>query len=563
MKMTVRLKLYLAFGFLILLTTALGIYSIYSINAIDTKAVELDSNWLPGVDRIHRVYEGVVNLRKAEYKFIVENDSTQALTEMQTYSQQVEDTMNEYEKTIQDETDRALFKKTKEDWSQYLVEHQTLVKARQQDTASALLIINGSSKQAEIALDESLHALINYNKEHADKTSLEATDFAKHAVTLLIIVSIVAILIGLITAYVIAQGISKMVRELLSISDKIAHGDMTEEIKVISNDDLGLAAESFNIAIRNTKDLLRGILLQVSTIKESGETLSASAEEISAQSEDVKFSTQEIASGMQENSASTEEVLASSQLIIGSTEKLVKMAQEGQNNANNISNRARELKLTSEKSAINAQKLYAQKQETILKAIEEGQVVNEIETMAGVISGIASQTNLLALNAAIEAARAGENGRGFAVVADEVRKLAEQSAVTVSAIQDVIKKVKQAFTNLSTNTADVLEFINGDVTQDYETMVSTGVQYQNDAQFISNLVNEFTASSEEISASIEQIVRTIESIASSTEQSTASSMQISNTMNQVSTAIEDVARIAQSQSQLALELNGMVNKFSL
>lgn len=58
------------------------------------------------------------------------------------------------------------------------------------------------------------------------------------------------------------------------------------------------------------------------------------------------------------------------------------------------------------------------------------------------ITMIAEQTNMLALNAAIEAARAGDSGKGFAVVAEEVRKLAEQSAATVSRIDQIMDQIK-------------------------------------------------------------------------------------------------------------------------
>jgi methyl-accepting chemotaxis protein len=73
-------------------------------------------------------------------------------------------------------------------------------------------------------------------------------------------------------------------------------------------------------------------------------------------------------------------------------------------------------------------------------------LIADIQSVAGIISGIASQTNLLALNATIEAARAGESGRGFAVVANEVKALAAQTEDATASIKQRIEEVSQAMT---------------------------------------------------------------------------------------------------------------------
>ena len=325
-----------------------------------------------------------------------------------------------------------------------------------------------------------------------------------------VVLIVVVILVG-----GIAADITKTLRLVMDQIKIIAGGDFTKEMKqscLSRKDDFGELANALKTMRTTMQQLIGEVKTDSGNIDLVVQDINANISSLNSEIEDVSATTEELAASMEETAASADQISMMSQEIETAAKGIATRAQDGAEEAEEIHKRASE---TKDAASENRQKVANMLQEIrggLETALEEAKVVDQIGVLAESILNITGQTNLLALNASIEAARAGEAGKGFAVVADEIRNLAEQSQDAVANIQSVTDSVSKAMTNLSVDANKLLSFVDTEVVGSFDMFEQMADAYNNDAANVNDLVADFSATSEELLASIDGVLEAIKGI---------------------------------------------------
>lgn len=407
----------------------------------------------------------------------------------------------------------------------------------------------------------------NYTDHIDDQIAAVKADFSNYASERRTVFSAAAfiegaILVALLIAIIIS--IVKPLQKAIESLKQMEQGDFSHALDanlLKQQDDFGQLAvslESMRTEVGRLIGAVKEEALEItSMVQEIDENITALDEEI----ESVSATTEELAAGMEETAASSEEINAMSHEIESAAKSIAVRSQDGATEADGIRERAVSIKTTTDENDRRTKQVHGEINSGLTKALEDIKVVDQIEVLAESIMEITGQTNLLALNASIEAARAGEAGKGFAVVADEIRVLAEQSKAAVVHIQDVTQNVVGAVENLANGAKQLLEFVGTDVVQNLAEFSQIADSYSQDAERVDSLVTDFSASSEELLASINGVMDAITEVSKAATEGATGTSDIAEKTGVVVTRASEIKEKAAAAHASADELQKNVERF--
>ena len=385
----------------------------------------------------------------------------------------------------------------------------------------------------------------------------------KKAITL-IGACVAMLVIVAVLVFMIAQDITKSLKKVVAEIEVIAGGNFAHRMQdnmMKRKDDFGQLAGTLETMRESICGLLSQVKIEAANIDTVVEAMDSSISNLNGEIEDVSATTEKLAASTEETAASTEQINSMTQQIDGAAKEIAIRAQDGATEAEEIHKRAAQTKEATVENRQKVQTMLGEIRGRLEQALEEAKVVEQIGVLADSILAITGQTNLLALNASIEAARAGEAGKGFAVVAEEIRVLAEQSKDAVANIQAVTENVDNAVANLANDSNRLLDFVDTDIVKSFDNFEKMADDYNMDASKINDLVSDFSATSEELVASISNITEAIEGITSASNDSAAGTTNIAQKTVSIAGESAEVMKGVKTAEASAGELRKNVSNF--
>lgn len=385
----------------------------------------------------------------------------------------------------------------------------------------------------------------------------------KKAATMIAACVVMLIIVAILIA-MISRDITKSLKKIKEQFDIIAGGNFARKMQkpmLKRKDDFGQLANELEKMRESVRSLLAQVKIEAANIDTVVESIDSHVFNLNGEIEDVSATTEQLAASTQETAASAEQINGMTQQIEEAAREIAIRAQDGATEAEEIHQRATQTKDETVANRMKVKQMLSEIRQGLEKALEDAKVVEQIGVLADSILAITGQTNLLALNASIEAARAGEAGKGFAVVAEEIRVLAEQSKDAVANIQAVTENVNHAVRNLTSDSNRLLDFVDTDIVESFNNFEKMADDYNLDAAKINDLVSDFSATSEELVASITNITQAIDGISSASNDSAAGTTNIAQKTVSIASGSAEVMKGAKDAESSAEELRKNVNNF--
>ena len=563
--LTIRKKLFLVFGLLIIIFICNGIYSAFSLSRINDGALRIATEHLQGVLAASESSNALANYRQGEYAIVTATTLPNRVRAAQTTKKlgdQLDITFDAIEPKLSGDTAEE-FRSMRQSWNSYKKNSALLIQLAENGQAPEAVKLLDRSASDYDTITNKLGVVVDDRKDFINKETIAAAaaEYSRTKVILTISILIVVLLSGFMAIY-LSSNIHKSIRYLMDISKEVANGNLTVEVNAKTEDEFGILTNAYKDTIANLRTL-------IDHIQKTSENVAAFSEELTANAQQSAQATQQVAESISNVAASTNQQGTS---VSSSTKDIREMSDDirsFEENAASSSESAHHVESIASDGKTAIDGAVMQMNEITASVTESASVIQklterstEIGQISDTISSIADQTNLLALNAAIEAARAGEAGRGFSVVAEEVRKLAEESGQAAQQIANLIASIQtdtqQAVQRMQKGTEDVQS--------SKDVVGKAGEAFQNITNAVGSLTNNAEMILEAAKRSVskaEQLVLVMDGVNQTGRDVAAETESVSAATEEQSAAMDEIAGASQKLAVLAQDLQDSTAKFKL
>lgn len=538
-----------------ILSVLSNVMAVNNIRKVNRNASRIADDCMNSISELSAIENETQSIHKLGLSHIIATDLNTMISiveEMQTEQETLEQELEDYRKYVEPE-DESSYETVVSNYETMKYELGNLMaySALGKNT-EAYALANGVVSESSMAIQNE----INVMKEHANTAASDARErlsdvylgaLVSNGIIIAISVTLLMVALYCVIRFVIKPilATNKDIRDIISGIDK-GEGDLTRRVAVLSNDEIADLGNGINLFMDKLQQILKMIIENTNhmenVVREVGESVATSndsATDLSAMTEELSATMQDVGHSVSVINNNTENVRGDVEMIAHKSGEINEFSKEMKANADKMESDARNnMDKTNETIGIIL--------EGLGKAIEDSHSVGQLTSLTDEILNISSQTNLLALNASIEAARAGEAGKGFAVVADEIRGLADSSRETANRIQQINSVVVAAVNNLSDNANELVGYIQNAILPEFEAFVESGVKYRDNASYIENAMQEFTAKTDMLKKNIDEIALSISAITTAVDEGAEG---INGAAKSTQNLVEDIVNISDKMNE--------------
>lgn len=505
-------------GFVSVISSGLSLKNLSKVNDAASQIVDTS---MVGTEMLNDIEMETVNIHTLALAHIISTDLSSMIdivSEVRNHEEKLKQLLDDYNPYVTLETKRN-YRIICENYTSLVKEcGNVMAYSAAGKNEEAYKTANGSIAKYSNNIEKAISSM----REHVnsvtqeERKSLESTYRASVVTcTFTIAISIIALLF--VVFAVVTMVIKPLLRTQKEINGIIVNidnkkGDLTQRVTPINNAEVDAVGKGINVFMTKLQAIFKAVVTNsarmervVDDVRQSVQTSNSSVSDLSALTEELSATMQDISENASVINTNTDNVAKEVELIAEKTDELTGYTKDMKAHAQSMESVARTNMESTDRKV-------SEILEVLQKAIEDSNIVKQVNSLTNDILNIASQTNLLALNASIEAARAGEAGRGFAVVASEISQLAAASQEAANNIQRINAVVTNSVNNLSDNANGLVSYINDSILPEFERFVESGVEYNDKASFIEGTMTDFKEKTDSLKQSMLEISSSINTI---------------------------------------------------